>query len=145
MWLPPRAAGWSPRSIRVQAEGHEHLRGFTAVSLDLRHAVPPHGEIAQLQLSAAGSRRGRGVSLARDVRMDITTIDYESLMRYIASRFEHAPPEGPVVGRTAVRDAGAERLECSQLEAEQVVDTLVVRGRIALVQLPDGRGVWRWS
>jgi hypothetical protein len=46
----------------------------------------------------------------------------------LRARFGGAAPAGYLDGRTALRDAVAERLECSTLEAEEIVDTLVAQG-----------------
>jgi hypothetical protein len=39
-------------------------------------------------------------------------------------RFEHQPPVGYLDGKTALRDAVEAELGCSDLEAEEIVDTL---------------------
>ncbi|HEX3595064.1 MAG TPA: hypothetical protein VHU80_08185 [Polyangiaceae bacterium] len=36
--------------------------------------------------------------------------------------------EGSIVGRTRLRDAALAELGCSELESEELVDTLIVRG-----------------
>jgi hypothetical protein len=53
---------------------------------------------------------------------------------------------GYVRGRTSLRDAVLQRLGCSELEAEQLVDTMVARGFIAFDGEPgssSGGGAWR--
>lgn len=73
-----------------------------------------------------------------------TPVDLGWLARDLARVFAETPPEGFVVGRTAIRDAVAQKLSCSQLEAEQLVDSLVVRGKLLFV--PDeGPGWWRFQ
>ena len=42
--------------------------------------------------------------------------------------FAGNPPAGYLLGRTALRDAVAAQLACSQLEAELIVDTMISRG-----------------
>jgi len=42
--------------------------------------------------------------------------------------FGPAAPVGYLPGRTALRDAVVDHLECSQLQAEEVVDTMIVQG-----------------
>lgn len=74
--------------------------------------------------------------------MDIADADLEAVLTHFHARFRDAPPEGAVVGRTALRDAVAQVLGCSLLEAEQIVDTLVARGDIQLVRSPDRLPVW---
>lgn len=39
-------------------------------------------------------------------------------------RFEHQPPVGYLDGKTALRDAVEAEIACSDLEAEEIVDTL---------------------
>jgi hypothetical protein len=50
--------------------------------------------------------------------------------------------EGELIGRTQMRDALVERLGCSQLEAEQLVDTLILRGMLVECEVA-GRKAWR--
>jgi hypothetical protein len=47
--------------------------------------------------------------------------------------------EDLVVGRTTLRDEVVQRLDCSMLEAEHMVDTLVARGFVRQASLNDGR------
>lgn len=42
--------------------------------------------------------------------------------------FLGAPPTGYVLGRTAMRDAVVRFLDCSQLQAEEIIDTMIARG-----------------
>ncbi len=81
------------------------------------------------------------------VRLSVEDIDLAELTAALRSRFGGVPPVGYLDGRTALRDAVAERLECSTLEAEEIVDTLVARGFVRYqgdpaAALDDGRG---WS
>ncbi|MEO8178764.1 MAG: hypothetical protein ABI895_08025 [Deltaproteobacteria bacterium] len=50
---------------------------------------------------------------------------------------------GAVVGRTQLRDVVIRHLGCSQLEGEQIVDTMVGRGFLAQERLENGLVVWR--
>jgi hypothetical protein len=50
--------------------------------------------------------------------------------------------EGSVVGRTVLRDAVSEHLQCSQLDAENIVDTMIGRGFIVRSHVPDGPEAW---
>jgi hypothetical protein len=56
----------------------------------------------------------------------------ETDLARVASDLVHAfvgrAPTGYLPGRTAFRDAVASSLSCSQLEAEQIVDTMMSRG-----------------
>lgn len=49
---------------------------------------------------------------------------------------------GLVVGRTRLRDSVANRLSCSTLEAERLVDTMVGRGFLRQVEAADGPVGW---
>jgi hypothetical protein len=62
------------------------------------------------------------------VRIPIEEVDLAELTSSLQQRFERAAPRGYLDGRTALRDAVADELECSELEAEDIVDTLVARG-----------------
>lgn len=110
------------------------------------HADSPHEEtIPASQACAAahsGGQSAEGASLAKSHDMDINHLNEASLLQHLRTQFRHAPPEGPIVGRTALRDAVAAHLACSQLEAERLVDTLILRGCIAMVRAPGGRAVW---
>jgi hypothetical protein len=61
------------------------------------------------------------------VRLTVEEIDLAELTAALRSRFAGAAPVGYLVGRTALRDAVAQELGCSQLEAEEIVDTMVGR------------------
>ena len=74
--------------------------------------------------------------------MDITAVDLGTVLTQLRSRFRDAPAQGAILGRTALRDEVAAFLGCSLLEAEQIVDSLVVRGSVRLVQPPDELAVW---
>jgi hypothetical protein len=57
-------------------------------------------------------------------------IDLEELQRQLRQHFGDVPPAGYVRGKTAIRAAIVRLLRCSELEAEQLVDTLEGRGLI---------------
>jgi hypothetical protein len=57
-------------------------------------------------------------------------IDLNELRRQLAARFADAPPAGYVCGKGQLRGAVVHILKCSELEAEQLVDTLEGRGLI---------------
>jgi hypothetical protein len=76
------------------------------------------------------------------MNMNQEDIDLVELTRDLETQFEHAPPEGLVAGRTEIRDAVLRRLGCSQLEAEELVDTLVLRGVLQLRESPEGLKLW---
>ena len=54
-------------------------------------------------------------------------IDLNDLRRQLAARFGEAPPAGYVRGKGDLRAAVVALLKCSELEAEQLVDTLESR------------------
>lgn len=81
------------------------------------------------------------------MRLSIEEIDLAELTRSLRMRLSGAAPAGYLDGRTALRDAVADELECSELEAEEIVDTLVARGFVRYqgdpaAAMDDGRG---WS
>jgi hypothetical protein len=55
-------------------------------------------------------------------------IDLAGVARELGVVFAGKPPVGYLLGRTALRDAVARFLVCSQLQAEQIVDTMIGRG-----------------
>ena len=61
--------------------------------------------------------------------IDVEEIDLAHLARRLLSAVG-SPVEGYVVGRTLMRDAVADILGCSLLEAENLVETLIGRGLI---------------
>ena len=54
-------------------------------------------------------------------------IDLNELRRQLAARFGQAPPAGYVRGKGDLRAAVVAIVKCSELEAEQLVDTLESR------------------
>ena len=51
--------------------------------------------------------------------------------------FAGSPPTGYVLGKTALRDVVTNLLSCSQLEAEEVVDTMISRGLLKYEGTPS--------
>ena len=70
--------------------------------------------------------------------LDLEQVDLAALARAIAARVQGPAREGSVAGRTEFRDAVIETLSCSELEAEQLVDTLVARGYLVFDPTPPG-------
>jgi hypothetical protein len=73
--------------------------------------------------------------------MDVESMDLAELgsfLREVCGAFV----EGVVVGRTRMRDEVARRHGCSLLEAEELVDTMIVRGFIGDESRADGRKGW---
>jgi hypothetical protein len=79
--------------------------------------------------------------------LSIEEVDLAELTEALRQRFSGAAPAGYLDGRTALRDAVVDQLGCSELEAEDIVDTLVAQGFARYEGDPsaawdDGRG---WS
>jgi hypothetical protein len=75
-------------------------------------------------------------------KLDIEAVDLGKLVD-VVRRTTEAPLSGAIVGRSLLRDIVAEHLECSMLEAEELVDTMVSRGIARLERDAEGREVWR--
>jgi len=78
------------------------------------------------------------------VRLSLEEVDLAEVTAALRRRFSGAAPAGYLDGRTALRDAVVDELRCSELEAEELVDTLVARGFIRYegdpsAPLEDGR------
>jgi hypothetical protein len=73
---------------------------------------------------------------------DPETVDLAALANRLASTFDTVLPEGAVVGRTKIRDVAMQMLQCSLLDAEHIIDTMVARGLLSLRQ--DEAGLHRW-
>jgi hypothetical protein len=82
-----------------------------------------------------------------NVAFDPESVDLAKTARELGRLFAHSPPRGYLLGKTTMRDAVARMLQCSQLEAEQVVDTMVARGFLcyegASTTRPDELDPWR--
>ena len=74
--------------------------------------------------------------------LDVDDIDLELLAQQLRETFGPSV-EGAVVGRTRLRDALGYQLGCSQLEAEALVDTLIVR-RFVVARRDLAGGVEWW-
>jgi hypothetical protein len=73
-------------------------------------------------------------------------VDLADLADALDRELEGSTPAGYVEGKTALRDLVVGLLECSELEAEQVVDTMVARGFLRFSgdpSAPIDDGVWR--
>lgn len=75
-------------------------------------------------------------------RLDPESIDLAQLITQLRQAVR-LPIAGSLEGRTELRDATTRILECSQLEAEQLIDTLIARGFLKREQLEDGQVIWR--
>jgi len=68
--------------------------------------------------------------------------DIDKLIETLTRMFTRRPPTGFVVGRTVVRDAVWQLLGVSELDAEEIVDTLILRGRLVFLRPPQEVGYW---
>lgn len=72
-------------------------------------------------------------------RMQMEEIDLLRVSRDLRRDFQNDPPLGYLRGRTLIRNRLAERLRCSALEAEELVDTLESRGFLHFNGDPSAR------
>ena len=72
-------------------------------------------------------------------RIDPERIDLARLAHHLAVEFDGSV-EGYVVGRTRLRDAVAAHEQCSVLQAEELVDTLILRGLVEFSGDPGSAG-----
>ena len=80
--------------------------------------------------------------------VDIDGIDLEDLARTIQLHIPPGePPVGYLRGRSYFRDVIAHALRCSDMEAEELVDTLEMNGYLHFVGNPSERSVAdsRWE
>jgi len=70
--------------------------------------------------------------------LDVTSVDLLDLSRSIR-RFLKSPivPGSVLAGKTAMKEATMKILGCSELEAENIVDTLVARGFARYSEHPE--------
>jgi hypothetical protein len=71
-----------------------------------------------------------------------TSIDLIWLTRRLHALFAGDSPVGSIVGRTKLRDAVITELDCSELEAESLIDTLVAQRWLVFEQGPESPGRW---
>jgi hypothetical protein len=142
--------------VRLFAERNEsHPRQFRNASASTRKKSAPRVAKAA-GVSAISQRHGypeaNGIAFACSTRPhwenDMTlqemrkSYDPDEVTRALARTFAKEPPTGFIVGRSAVRNAVMHLLGCSQLEGEEIVDTLILRGRLMFVRRPDDIGAW---
>jgi hypothetical protein len=75
--------------------------------------------------------------------MDVEQIDLRELTVALQREFRQVPLLGAMTGRTQLRDATAERLGCSLIEAECLIDTLVLRGYLWLDDAAEVPATWK--
>lgn len=73
----------------------------------------------------------------------ILRVDLSALAAQLAEVLGKSELGGPIVGRTVLRDAVVQALDCSQLQAEQLVDTMVGRNLLVFDREVGEAGVWR--
>lgn len=61
-------------------------------------------------------------------KLDPEQVDLADLAHRLVARLGNSRLEGFVMGRTKLRDAAALMLACSDIEAEQIIDTMIIRG-----------------
>ncbi len=66
-------------------------------------------------------------------------VDLAQLADALRRTFANYPPVGYLPGRTALRDAVVDELKCSQLEAEQLIDTMISHGFLVYRGEPAAR------
>jgi hypothetical protein len=82
------------------------------------------------------------------MELGIDRIDLEALTRLLRRRLGREMEASYLRGRTILRDAVVEGLGCSECEAEELVETLELRGFVRFPVLydethPSGRAAWR--
>lgn len=76
-------------------------------------------------------------------RLDPESIDLLALTKHLARVFSGGA-QGYVVGRTRLRDAVVGRLRCSELQGEELVDTLIMRHLIEFSGDPTVADTGSW-
>jgi len=78
--------------------------------------------------------------------LNVEEIDLAALCAALRRVFD-VPPSGYLRGRTAVRDAVVEHLGCSELEAEQLVETMIGLGFLRFqgdpTSAPESDEIWK--
>ena len=74
-------------------------------------------------------------------KLDMEQVDLAELVDVV--RASETPLIGTLTGRSHMRDLVAAHLECSMLEAEELVDTMIAQGFAHLERDPEGLEVWR--
>jgi hypothetical protein len=84
--------------------------------------------------------------MSKPMSLNLEETDLGGIASDLRRSFADRPPTGYLLGKTAFRDAIVKKLDCSALEAEQVVDTMIARGFLRYQGSPseaiDGRQPW---
>ena len=75
--------------------------------------------------------------------LELEQIDLATVTRQLRRRCGEVVV-GFVEGRTVLRDALVDQLDCSQLEAEDLVETLIARGFVVRERSEEEPGVSQW-
>ncbi|HUB09680.1 MAG TPA: hypothetical protein VMB50_21925 [Myxococcales bacterium] len=70
---------------------------------------------------------------------DVSEIDLRELAERLRERTPAGSPVGYLRGKAYFRDLAVSLLDCSQLRAEELVDTLELRGYLRFQGDPEGR------
>lgn len=73
------------------------------------------------------------------MNFDLDTLDLPRLTEQLHDALRHAEPEGYLRGKSLMRDVLMEKLGLSEYEAEELVDTLEVRGYLQFLGDPQER------
>ncbi len=76
-------------------------------------------------------------------RLDVESVDLASVTESLRRRFGAELLQDELPGRTMIRDAVVEQLGCSMLEAESIVDTMVLRGFVRVAHGAEGLPLWK--
>jgi hypothetical protein len=74
-------------------------------------------------------------------RFDPEGVDLAQVAHHLREAFGERVA-GAVIGRTALRNEVLHSLHCSELEAEQIIDTMIARGFIVTATQPDAPPGW---
>jgi hypothetical protein len=80
------------------------------------------------------------------MKLNPEEIDLAELAQMLEPAVSGNPPAGYLEGRTALRDLLAERIGSSELEAEELIDTMVSRGFLRFSGDPSDSspaGIWQ--
>jgi len=139
-----------PRFIRAVAGTSPGPRGAGEPRLAVPAArIARHGIASPLRSRIAGAIRWRPHRSTPNLQsMEIDQVDLEEIAQKLQ---RHIPPGEPPVGylrgRSYFRDVLVHELRCSEMEAEQLVDTLEMNGYLHFSGDPSERSLAdsRWK
>ncbi|HEY5958415.1 MAG TPA: hypothetical protein VIV60_17750 [Polyangiaceae bacterium] len=76
--------------------------------------------------------------------LDLDNLDLLTVTDTLREQFANSVPGDMLEGKTAFRDLLVTSLNCSELEAEELVDTLITRGylKFEVTELDSSFGLW---